>query len=62
MNEPTCPNCEYILDHEETIDTYADENVTQYFCRGSCPRCGQRYQWKEIHIFSSIEELEEVNE
>jgi uncharacterized protein with PIN domain len=60
--EPACPKCEYILDSEKTIDFYADENVTQYFRRGRCSKCGQQYQWKEIHVFSSIEELEEVNE
>ncbi len=60
MTESICPHCKREIYIAETIDSYADGNVTEYFCRGECSICGRKYRWKEIYLFSNIIDLEEI--
>lgn len=61
MINPTCPNCKTVdLYWDDAYDMEYDAEVIITKNYGTCPKCGKEFRWKEIYIWHSNEDLEEI--
>lgn len=60
--ELKCPKCGGIIEHDDTFDSYSNENYIIYYCVGHCTTCGANFQWREEFEknFSGYTNFEEV--
>ena len=61
--EMKCPKCGGLIEHDDTYDSYANDDYFINFCVGHCIKCESIYQWKEeFEIkFDGITDFEEVS-
>ena len=56
---PECTNCGTELEFDETVDSWADEEIVEMKNHGHCPKCGTLYKWKDLYKYLDFQDLEE---
>ena len=58
-----CPKCGGTIEHDDTYDSYTDDDFVVNFCVGHCVKCESEFQWREEFAmkFNGITDFEEVS-
>lgn len=61
--EMKCPKCGGLIEHNDTYDSYEDDNYLVNLCVGYCAKCETDFLWKEKFTkkFDGIVDFEEVS-
>lgn len=59
MINAICPICGSELIEDESYDMSVDLSECREYVVGHCENCGKEYQWKNIFVFSHVENIEE---
>lgn len=59
MDKAICPICGGELVGDESYDFSVDLSECREYVVGHCENCGKEYQWKNIFVFSYVEDIEE---
>lgn len=54
-----CLNCKTELEFDDTVDTWADEEIVEMKNIGHCPKCKKKYKWTDYYKFAYHKDLEE---
>ena len=57
---PQCEVCKVELDFDDTYDIWGDEEGMEVKNKGHCPKCGKKYKWKDIYIYTHFDDLREA--
>ena len=54
-----CPHCDVYLDSSLSWSEVEGNSMYEYM-DGSCPLCGAKFKWTEVHSFVKVKEFREV--
>ena len=56
---PKCTCGEEIeFENDEFFD--GDSDIILYKAYGTCPKCGKKYQWRDVYVLTNFDKLEEI--
>ena len=58
LNEPTCVTCGDTLDEDDCYDHNYGGSYMERLCIGTCPSCGNTYQYREVFFYGGHSHLE----
>jgi hypothetical protein len=56
--EPTCPTCGEVIDEEDCYDHIYGGSYMERLCVGTCPSCGNTYQYCEVFFYGGHSKVE----
>lgn len=58
QDEPRCPTCGDALDEDDCYDHIYCGSYMERLCFGTCPSCGNTYQYREVFFYGGHSHLE----
>ena len=56
---PECLRCKVILEFDDLIAYWSEEESVVMHVTGHCPKCKKKYKWKDNYIYTHSEDVEE---
>lgn len=61
-DEPICPTCGDTLNEDDCYDHNYGGSYMERVCVGTCPSCGNTYQYREVFFYGGYSKIEKFED